>query len=91
MRDSIELSMRIEQGARMSLRENLPNTFFAPDFSLAYHGTIALLRPNNLKARRWLSEISLEGARFLASSLAIEPQYVPIIVHAATDAGFVVH
>ena len=75
----------------MSLRENLPNTFFAPDFSLSYHGTLAVLRPNNMKARRWLSEISVEGARFLASSLAIEPQYVPIIVHAATDAGFVVH
>ena len=74
----------------MSLRENLPSTFFAPDFSLAYHGTIALLRPNNLKARKWLAEISLEGAHFLASSLAIEPQYVPFVVHAATDAGFVV-
>ena len=75
----------------MSVRENLPRTFFAPDISLAYHGTIALLRPNNLKARRWLSEITVEGARFLASSLAIEPHHVPSVVHAATDAGFVVH
>jgi hypothetical protein len=75
----------------MSVRENLPSTFFAPDISLAYHGTIALLRPNNLKARRWLSEITVEGAHFLASSLAIEPQHVPSVVHAATDAGFVVH
>ncbi len=63
---------------------------FRPDFSLSWHGTVALLRPNNDDAARWLDETAPEDAQFWCSALAIEPRYVQNVVDAANEAGFVV-
>ena len=63
---------------------------FAPDFSLSWHGSVALLRPNNRKAGRWLVETAPADTQFWSSALAIEPRHVQNVVDAANAAGFVV-
>lgn len=46
------------------------------DFTLAHHGSVALLTPNNAEAHKWLGEHIPDDALWGSKGVVIEPRYV---------------
>jgi hypothetical protein len=60
------------------------------DFTLSYHGSVVLLRPNTEAARTWASFSLPEELPMFGSSIAVNPRYVEEICHGILDDGLTV-
>jgi hypothetical protein len=64
----------------------------APDFALANHGSLFLLRPLNASAKNWVNEhlpMDSEETQFWGEAIVIEPRYVSPIVDGIIADGLV--
>jgi hypothetical protein len=63
-----------------------------PDFALANHGSLFLLRPLNASAKTWMNEhlpMDSEETQFWGEAIVIEPRYVSPIVDGIIADGLV--
>ena len=64
----------------------------APDFALANHGSLFLLRPLNSSAKNWMNDhlpMDSEETQFWGDAIVIEPRYVSPIVDGIIADGLV--
>lgn len=61
-----------------------------PDFNVANHGSIFLVRPNTPVARKHLEEHVGDEAQWWGGALAVEPRYVDDLAQRLAEEGFVV-
>jgi hypothetical protein len=65
-----------------------------PDFSISYHGTLALLHPHTDLCHAWINEnVQTEASQWFGSgaaggALAVEPRYLDHLVEGLHAAGF---
>jgi len=63
-----------------------------PDFALANHGSLFLLRPLNSSAKNWMNDhlpMDSEETQFWDDAIVIEPRYVSPIVDGIIADGLV--
>jgi hypothetical protein len=75
----------------MPTRTKIP-AHTAPDFALANHGSLFLLRPLNSSAKNWMNDhlpVDSEEAQFWGDDIVIEPRYVGPIVDGIVADGLV--
>lgn len=58
------------------------------DFETVDHGSIVILTPTSVAARRWLNETAPDDAQWWGRGLVVEPRYLDGVLSAAVDAGF---
>ena len=64
----------------------------APDFALANHGSLFLLRPLNSSAKNWMNDhlpMDSEETQFWGDAIVIESRFVGDIVTGIIDDGLV--
>jgi hypothetical protein len=63
-----------------------------PDFALANHGSLFLLRPLNSLAKNWMNDhlpMDSEETQFWGDAIVLEPRYVSPIVDGIVADGLV--
>lgn len=60
------------------------------DFTLSYHGSVVLLKPNTEAARSWVSFSLPEELPMFGSSVAVQPRYVDEICRGIVEDGLTV-
>lgn len=57
------------------------------DFTLAHHGSVALLTPNTPEANKWLGEHIPDHALWWSRGVVIEPRYVEAVMDGIVEDG----